>query len=105
MQDKFSFNADLGQMPFPPMVMNGPHFHPPMKILINQMPNINPRTEMNPLELQAKELEQEKNSLTDILEHIETLEISKELTDLKKVALEGSGSSFNAILANAGGRI
>ena len=63
-------NADLGQMPFPPMVMNGPHFHPPMNITINQLPNMNPRAENNPIGIQVKEYKRETEQLEKIIDKI-----------------------------------
>lgn len=30
-------------MPYPPFLLNGPHFHPPMNIQINTLPFPNPR--------------------------------------------------------------
>ena len=39
----FNFAPGFAGMPFPPMLMNGPHFHPPTNININALPFPNPR--------------------------------------------------------------
>lgn len=39
----FKFEPNFGGMPYPPFLLNGPHFHPPMKIVINTLPYPNPR--------------------------------------------------------------
>ena len=43
--DKFSFQPSFSGMPYPPFLLNGPHYHPPMNIMINTLPYPNPRAE------------------------------------------------------------
>ena len=42
---KFNFDSGFAGMPFPPFMMDGPTFHPPMNIKINAFPFPNPRAE------------------------------------------------------------
>lgn len=67
---EFQMSGDMSQMPFPPMVMNGPHYHPPMNITINQLPNMNPRTERNPIELQLSEYKSQTEQLDRIFSEL-----------------------------------
>ncbi len=42
-EPSFKFAPGFAGMPFPPFLMNGPHFHPPMHVNINTLPFPNPR--------------------------------------------------------------
>ena len=42
---KFDYAPNFAGMPFPPFLMNGPHYHAPMNIKINSLPFPNPRAE------------------------------------------------------------
>ena len=94
----FEMSGDLTQMPFPPMVMNGPHYHPPMNITINQLPNMNPRSETNPLELQLKEYETESKKLNQVLEVMDSATGPMATFRDMKRAVDGKlGEGFNFV--------
>ena len=40
---KFHFSPNFAGMPFPPFLLNGPHFHPPINVTINTLPHPNSR--------------------------------------------------------------
>ena len=40
---KFHFSPNFAGMPFPPFLLNGPHFHPPINVTINTLPHPNAR--------------------------------------------------------------
>lgn len=42
-RSKFNFSPNFAGMPFPPFLLNGPHFHPPIKVVINTLPHPNTR--------------------------------------------------------------
>lgn len=94
----FVMSGDLTQMPFPPMVMNGPHFHPPMNITINQLPNMNPRSEKNPLELQLSEYENQAKGLEKLLSTIDSATGPVAMFgDLKRQVDKKLGESFDFV--------
>ena len=49
---KFNFLPGFAGMPFPPFMMNGPHFHPPIDVTVNSIPNPNPKADLNPFEIE-----------------------------------------------------
>lgn len=49
---KFNFMPGFAGMPFPPFMMNGPHFHPPIDVTVNSIPNPNPKADLNPFEIE-----------------------------------------------------
>lgn len=91
----FEMSGDMTQMPFPPMVMNGPHYHPPMNITINQLPNMNPRSENSPLELQRTEYQGEVKALGIILENLRTAK--EEYVKMKTQVTGKLGEGFNSV--------
>ena len=91
----FKMAGDMTQMPFPPMVMNGPHYHPPMNITINQLPNMNPRSETSPLELQEKEYASEVKGLKSVLEKMRLAKTN--FVDMRTQVAGELGSGFNAV--------
>ena len=69
----FKFAPGFAGMPFPPMLMNGPHFHPPTNININALPFPNPRAN-SPY----------KSAIANALHSLDTYEnINKKLDDNK----------------------
>lgn len=42
-KDNFNFAPGFAGMPFPPFLMNGPHYHAPMSVNVNSLPFNNPR--------------------------------------------------------------
>lgn len=63
---KFNFLPGFAGMPFPPFMMNGPHFHPPIDVTVNSIPNPNPKADLNPFEIENANLQTQINSLSDI---------------------------------------
>lgn len=53
---KFNFLPGFAGMPFPPFMMNGPHFHPPINVTVNSIPNSNPSADLNPFEIERSNL-------------------------------------------------
>jgi len=53
---KFNFLPGFAGMPFPPFMMNGPHFHPPIDVTVNSIPNPNPKADLNPFEIEKANL-------------------------------------------------
>ena len=54
---KFNFLPGFAGMPFPPFMMNGPHFHPPIDVTVNSIPNPNPKADLNPFEIEKQNLD------------------------------------------------
>lgn len=80
---KFNFLPGFAGMPFPPFMMNGPHFHPPLNVTVNSLPNPNPRAELDPKEIEEENVKTQLKALNPInerLEHVlrEVDSISKE---------------------------
>ena len=80
---KFNFLPGFAGMPFPPFMMNGPHFHPPLNVTVNSLPNPNPRAELDPKEIEEENVKTQLKALhpiDDKLNHVmrEIDSISKE---------------------------
>ena len=80
---KFNFLPGFAGMPFPPFMMNGPHFHPPLNVTVNSLPNPNPRAELDPKEIEQENVKTQLkalNPIDDKLNHVlrEIASISKE---------------------------
>lgn len=70
---KFNFLPGFAGMPFPPFMMNGPHFHPPLNVTVNSLPNPNPRAQLNPKEIEEENVKTQLNALhpiADKLDHV-----------------------------------
>ena len=74
---EFNFLPGFAGMPFPPFMMNGPHFHPPLNITVNALPNPNPRTSMHPSVIEEENMKKDQEQLTPILERLS--EVKSEL--------------------------
>lgn len=42
---KFNFAPGFAGMPFPPFLLNGPHYHAPFNLNVNTLPFPNPRAD------------------------------------------------------------
>ena len=83
---KFNFLPGFAGMPFPPFMMNGPHFHPPIDVTVNSIPNPNPKADLNPFEIENANLQTQINSLGDIKTKLFKVEsdmnqINQQITD------------------------
>jgi hypothetical protein len=67
---KFNFLPGFAGMPFPPFMMNGPHFHPPLNVTVNSLPNPNPRAELDPKEIEEENVKTQLKALTPINERL-----------------------------------
>lgn len=76
----FSFMPGFAGMPFPPLMMRGPNFHPPMNFTVNSIPNPNPRSALNPFEIEQSNLSKQVDSLKGIFGMLKSL-----TTDLKVI--------------------
>jgi hypothetical protein len=100
-EQKFNFEPGFAGMPFPPFMMNGPHFHPPMNITINALPNPNPRTESDPVSLEFEDLSKNKKRLEEIKNAIAGVGGSGDglrdaIDKLKADSLNAAARSFTA---------
>jgi hypothetical protein len=69
----FNFMPGFSGMPFPPFMMNGPHFHPPLNVTVNALPHANRRTMDPPSVIQKDNLEEDESILSPILEKMHHL--------------------------------
>ena len=69
----FNFMPGYAGMPFPPFMMNGPHFHPPLNVTVNALPNPNPRSQDHPSALQEENLQEDQNELEPILDKLNSI--------------------------------
>ena len=67
---KFNFLPGFAGMPFPPFMMNGPHFHPPLNVTVNSLPNPNPRAELDPKEIEEENVKTQLKALNPISERL-----------------------------------
>jgi len=71
---KFNFLPGFAGMPFPPFMMNGPHFHPPVAVTVNSIPNPNPRSVLNPFEIEQSNLKKQIEELGNVKDSLSLLE-------------------------------
>ncbi len=69
----FQFLPGIAGVPFPPMMMNGPHYHPPVSVTVNSIPNPNPRSTLNPFEIEQSNLSKQVEQLRNIKENLKKL--------------------------------
>ena len=62
----FNFLPGFAGMPFPPFMMQGPHFHPPINMTVNSIPNPNPQADLNPFEIEQSNLKTQLDELSSI---------------------------------------
>ena len=77
----FQFLPGIAGVPFPPMMMNGPHYHPPVSVTVNSIPNPNPRSTLNPFEIEQSNLSQQVEELKGIKTTLKTLNIKLNAVD------------------------
>ena len=92
----FNFQPGFNGMPFPPFMMNGPHFHPPLNITVNALPNPNPRAQMHPSVIQEKNSTEDQEILEPILEKLH--EIQGKLGDLSRDANVNLQDKYSILL-------
>ena len=61
--EKFQFLPGYAGMPFPPFMMNGTHFHPPLNVTVNAIPNRDSKRELNPYEIEEENLKNQQNAM------------------------------------------
>lgn len=71
---KFNFLPGFAGMPFPPFMMNGPHYHPPINVTVNSIPNPNAKADLNPFEIERTNLNQQIGELGDIKSKLMSLD-------------------------------
>ena len=69
----FKFLPGIAGIPYPPMMMNGPHFHPPVSVTVNSIPNPNPRSSLNPFEIEQANLKNVNKELSGIAKGVGSL--------------------------------
>lgn len=77
----FQFLPGIAGVPFPPMMMNGPHYHPPISVTVNSIPNPNPRSSLNPFEIEQSNLTKQVQELGKIKGDLSRLNDSLKLID------------------------
>ena len=60
--------------------MNGPYFHPPVKVTVNQVNTPSDSELLNPYEIELENLKKQNQSLREIQESLSTLETQVEST-------------------------
>ena len=78
---KFNFLPGFAGMPFPPFMMNGPHFHPPVAVTVNSIPNPNPRSVLNPFEIEQSNLKKQIDELSNVKDSLSMLEAKMNRVD------------------------
>jgi DNA polymerase III alpha subunit (gram-positive type) len=73
----FNFMPGFSGMPFPPFMMNGPHFHPPLNMTVNALPYPNLRTAIPPSVIAEKNFKEDQDMMAPILDKIK--ELSKKI--------------------------
>lgn len=97
MNKKFDFGPGFAGMPFPPFMMNGPHFHPPMNMTINALPNLNPRTEQDPVGIEIDRLAKVRTDLLELDHHVnDDMGLKSALANLNKVMSKSASESYTA---------
>lgn len=80
---KKEFVPGFAGMPFPPFMMNGPHFHPPMNITINSIPNPVARGQFNPFELEQLNLSNQLQQMARLKEGLDDLDSTLSVVSAK----------------------
>lgn len=63
---KFNFDPKYAGMPFPPFLMNGPHYYPQTSITVNAVPNPYPRGTLVKEDLEIQAMQKQNNFLEKI---------------------------------------
>ena len=69
----FNFMPGFAGMPFPPFMMNGPHYHPPLNVTVNALPNPNFRAQEHPSALEENNLQEDQKELVPILDMLNSI--------------------------------
>ena len=77
------FEPGFAGMPFPPFIMNGPHFHPPMNITINSIPNPVAKGQLNPFELEQLNLSNQLQQMARLKEGLDDLDSTLSVVSAK----------------------
>ena len=93
---KFNFDSGFAGMPFPPFMMDGPTFHPPMNIKINAFPFPNPRAE-SPYEVAQENTKGMIKDYEDMNDKMD--QVDEELSDTSMV-LNNTLNELNADVKN-----
>ena len=95
----FQFLPGIAGIPYPPMMMNGPHYHPPVSVTVNSIPNPNPRSTMNPFEIEQANLQNTLTSLADISNQLGN--VNEQVKGMGSKMTMELDSKFNRILQMA----
>ena len=71
--EKFNFLPGYAGMPFPPFMMNGPHFHPPLNVTVNAIPNRDSKRELNPYEIEEENLKNQQEAMKPLTGQMKTI--------------------------------
>lgn len=71
--EKFQFLPGYAGMPFPPFMMNGPHFHPPLNVTVNAIPNRDSKRELNPHEIEEENLKNQQEAMKPIKDQMRAI--------------------------------
>lgn len=71
---EFNFLPGFAGMPFPPFMMNGPHYHPPLNVTVNALPHPNVRAMNHPSALKEENLTENQEMMEPIIEKLGELD-------------------------------
>ena len=93
---KFNFLPGFAGMPFPPFMMNGPHFHPPIDVTVNSIPNPNPKADLNPFEIEKANLQTQINNLDDVKSKL--MVIDSRMAQLNQNIIDGLDDKYTKLV-------
>jgi hypothetical protein len=80
---EFNFDPKFAGMPFPPFLMNGPHYYPETSLTVNAVPNPYPRAALVKEELEIQATERQNKFLE---------KLRKELRDTSRSEMDNLGA-------------
>ncbi len=93
---KFNFLPGFAGMPFPPFMMNGPHFHPPIDVTVNSIPNPNPKADLNPFEIEKSNLNTQISELGSIKTKL--LGLDSQMNTINQQITDGLDDKYTKIM-------
>jgi hypothetical protein len=94
----FNFLPGYAGMPFPPFMMNGPHYHPPLNVTVNALPHPNVRAMEHPSALKEENLLEDQEIVGDIISKLSEVDsLLSSATSDTNVDLQGK---YEQVLMN-----
>jgi hypothetical protein len=92
---QLELTGNLAEMPFPPMLVNGPHYHAPMNITVQSQTNLKPHQINDPTVMQLEVMTKHDNDLTALFEQVKPLEGLFE--SMRTSIMGGSDTALKAV--------